>query len=175
MRMTKQQAERVAKRTGQSLDKQIRGRTDSCAEYFPDERTLCLHCNRKYEEHTSQAQRAGLIAFRAAVDNSDKSARKFRNKPCYHDGERFDSKGERDEYIALTEEYPTVLRQVSIHIGQGKRIRPDFLVIQEFLKDGWFVARLEDFKGVETRDWKNKAAWLKDKTGVEIIVKKKGR
>ena len=101
--------------------------------------------------------------------------KKWRNVPCLGaGGEKFDSKHERAVYEAQKAKYKAVLRQVSIPLGQGVRMRIDSMTIREVLADGWFVARLTDAKGKATREWINKAKWLFDKYGLEVIQVKRG-
>ena len=101
--------------------------------------------------------------------------RKYRNTPVYVDGERFDSKHERAIYDRLVAEHgaENVIRQVSLPIGGGNRLRVDFMVIWvDYAKSkttpGCVLVEFIDAKGVVTDTWKAKARHLADKHGIKI-------
>ena len=100
--------------------------------------------------------------------------KKYRNKPCEYEGQRFDSKLELKVYLDLVAVWgaPNVIRQVSIPIGKG-RMRPDFFVITSRFDDGSFRGHFVDAKGVITAAWRRGANHLEDKHGIKISLVKK--
>ena len=86
-------------------------------------------------------------------------------------GEKFDSKKEAKicRELRLAHGEKNVIRQVSIPIG-ARRIRPDFMIIIERLDGGRMVVEFQDAKGMVTKDWATKAAWLLDKHGIKITT-----
>lgn len=109
--------------------------------------------------------------------------RKYRNKPCERNGERFDSILEADVYDALVARYGArnVMRQVRLSLGGGRFITPDFMVIiqhesmTEFDHKKYEAIHVffADAKGLETPDWRTKRDWLRDKHGIEIRLIRK--
>lgn len=96
--------------------------------------------------------------------------RKYRNEPVEHDGQRFDSKLERDAYLWLCREHEerNVIRQVSIPFGDN-RLRVDFMVIiYAYPMGGEYRVTLYDAKGRVTPEWRGKANHLRDKHGITI-------
>lgn len=95
--------------------------------------------------------------------------KKYRNQPCEHEGEKFDSKLERDVWIALCFKYGRqyVKRQPSFKLAGGQRIRPDFLVILGALNTTYW---LFDAKGHETPEWKRKAKQFAKEYFQEIVL-----
>ena len=89
--------------------------------------------------------------------------------------DRFDSKLEARVYLRLCGEHgkENIIRQVTIPLGGGASLRPDFFVITDRFADGSFRVKLMDGKGKPTRDWTNKNKWLKQKytIGIEPIKK----
>jgi len=98
-------------------------------------------------------------------------------------GESFDSKLERDVYEALVAKHGErrVMRQVSLTLPGGIRMRPDFMVITppafEDIMPGQAIpafVRFFDAKGPEpTRDWKNKAKLLANHYGITVGIIRK--
>ena len=125
----------------------------------------------KNPSYREQIERKTTAALNAPAKPS-----KFRNQRCEWQGQQFDSKLERDVYIALVGVYgkENVIRQVSMPIG-GKRIRPDFLIIHERFEDGTFRAELADAKGVVTEGWSAKANHLESVHGLENTTDKEVR
>jgi hypothetical protein len=107
--------------------------------------------------------------------------RKYKNEPATDPdtGERFDSKLEMRVWKALVAKYGerNVMRQVSIMLPGGIRMRPDFIVL------GWIDAygnstrtwdRVIDAKGMPpTSDWNNKKKLLKATFGLECEIIRK--
>ena len=92
-------------------------------------------------------------------------------------GEAYDSKLERDIYEALVAKYGErrVMRQVSLTLPGGIRMRPDFMVIVS-CPDEWgnVAVKFYDAKGPEpTRDWKNKAKLLANHYGITVGIIRK--
>lgn len=118
-----------------------------------------------------------------ALGSSKGKPRKYRNVPVEVNGEKFRSKLEAKVYADLCREYgeSNVLREVSIQLGQGKRMRIDFVVIEAWRTGDVYknanrrlpVMRFIDAKGKATEAWKLKAAWLLDKRGIEIELRTK--
>jgi len=101
--------------------------------------------------------------------------KKYGNIPTERGGEKFDSKLEADVYDSLCAQFGKggVIRQVSMPLSNGKRIRPDFMVIHSRNNDGTFVASFIDAKGMPTAAWTAKANHFEDKYGIEIKLRRK--
>lgn len=114
--------------------------------------------------------------FRAMQEKKKSDRRRkaagHHSKRCMLKEEKFDSIWERTVYLQLQAKHKRVLRQVSFYLGQGRRIRPDFLIVHEILEDGKkFVGELVDAKGFKVTDaWKAKADWLKGISGIGITL-----
>lgn len=97
-----------------------------------------------------------------------KGRSKMGNVPTTVGGIRFDSKLEADLYRELRllsdlGEIRHFLRQVPIHLAQGKTMRVDFAVQCEGRELVWL-----DAKGKATSEWLTKQAWARDKFGIEV-------
>jgi hypothetical protein len=122
----------------------------------------------------------GDIGFETARARMPKT-RKYHNEPVVDEdtGEKFDSKLEHRVWKALVAKYGerNVMRQVSIMLKGGVRMRPDFIVL------GWIDAygnstrtweRVIDAKGMPpTSDWNNKKKLLKAMFGLECEIIRK--
>ena len=94
----------------------------------------------------------------------------------------FDSKTEAEVYSQLTNQFVAVIAHGKIALGDDTSFSPDFIEVLEVREDGNFVGRLSDAKaiwrGKKTphieKDWKLRAKWLKDKTGMIVRIVTKG-
>lgn len=110
-----------------------------------------------------------------------KSASKYANTKTVIDGIIFDSKGEGDLYLHLgmlkrLGEVLYFLRQVPFHLPGGVVYRVDFAVVMKDKTLG--IAgelRYLDFKGYETREFKNKKKMVEALYPVEIELVNKVR
>jgi hypothetical protein len=107
--------------------------------------------------------------------------RKYKNEPVTDEetGEKFDSRLEHRVWKALVAKYGArnVMRQVSIMLKGGIRMRPDFIVlgwIEEFGTSTRVFRRVIDAKGMPpTSDWNNKKKLLRAEFGIECEIIRK--
>jgi uncharacterized protein DUF1064 len=95
--------------------------------------------------------------------------RKYRNKPIVFQGLKFDSQHELQDWKnfelqRVAGAIRAVIRQVSLSLpGTTRRIRIDFLVIENTGRHRWF-----DSKGLETQTWRLKRDQVFDAYGLTI-------
>jgi len=104
---------------------------------------------------------------------------KFNNVKCEGaNGQRFDSKLERDVTHALEVDGAVVIPQVSIPITRlpkAPRVRVDALVIHERLEGGRFVGEFVDAKGMLTDSARIKYNVFTGSYGVPIRLERKAK
>jgi 2-polyprenyl-3-methyl-5-hydroxy-6-metoxy-1,4-benzoquinol methylase len=117
----------------------------------------------------TEEQYADLVRRRAPAPKP----RKYRNEPAVStDGERFDSKLERDYYEQLVLRWKAgdilwFVRQVTFKLEGGVKYRADFLVVT---KSGVEVI---DTTGVMTQVKANKLKQVKARYGIEVQLVRK--
>lgn len=100
---------------------------------------------------------------------------RFGNRRCVgRNGEGFDSEHERRVIEGLEDDGYTVIRQVSMPVARGVRIRVDGLVITERFPDGSFRGKFVDPKGFLTDAARVKLLAFETRynVGVELVRKK---
>lgn len=94
---------------------------------------------------------------------------KYGNQKVWHNGQRFDSKLERQwwknfELQRLAGDIRAVIRQVSLPLpGSGRRMRVDFVVIELTGNIRWI-----DAKGYPTKEWLLKRDIIEQAYGIRI-------
>lgn len=148
--------EQAIKQMGATTKKQSKYRNKKCY--------LCQNCG-------------GIFAISEVLHNHWDGIHSCPRTGCpyiFIKDDKFDSILEATAYVRLCAQYgkENIIRQVSIPLGGGASIRPDFfaIILTSGMSD-WPQFKLFDAKGHETRDWKNKRKWLKDKyrVGIELI------
>lgn len=109
---------------------------------------------------------SGADARRLARRGNKYSARRTWSPLC---GRTFDSKAEaeRGEFLALREKAGQIKRlQYQVRMVLSEKPRVTITLDFAYSEDG--LAVYEDVKGVLTRDFRTKLAWLKQLYGVEV-------
>ena len=127
------------------------------------------------EKRVSRIRSLGLVPLPEDGHAKPAAPSKFGNVRTENEaGEKFDSKLERTVYERLVARFgiKNVMRQVSLVLPGGVRMKPDFLVIHERFDDGTVRVGLLDAKGHATRDWLNKAKVMREWFGWPVRVVK---
>ncbi len=147
----------------------------------------------KLEAKGREQVRTGKVAVKRAQPGA--GANKYRAKPVVLDGIRFDSKLEARRYDELRLEQLAgkvlyFLRQVPFHLPGGVIYRADFLVVRpsrhtvsmvpsagekrpQFDPGSPLLIDVEDCKGFQRQDSKNKIKQVRDLYGVEVVLVKR--
>ncbi len=123
------------------------------------------------------ARQLGILPEKTKSDPK----RKTRSRRISFAGITFASEGEYKAFLYLQDRYPAVFCHPKIALGDGRHMQPDFIVVHEVYKDGTYHAESLDYKGEwrgksgnkrahAERDWKVRASWLKDKTGIVVRI-----
>jgi hypothetical protein len=90
----------------------------------------------------------------------------------------FDSQGEADAFLRLSEKYPLVVAHGCIALSHKKHIEPDFLVITQINNDGTFMGFFADYKSIWAGkeaphiepDFRAKMDWLEEQFSIIIKI-----
>jgi hypothetical protein len=143
-----------------------------------------LRRNTKYAKLLDDHIREQIRREIPPLNESHPTRRKYNNQPVVNlHGDKFDSKLEERVYQRLCALYGRgmVFRQVSIPLGGGVRIRPDFMVIEESAPRSnsgecyafpCVTVCFYDAKGHETEAFRTKRRILASR-GIEITLLRK--
>jgi hypothetical protein len=119
---------------------------------------------RRNPSFAKQIDAAKAETPRPKALDAKQGRQKYGNHKVERDGMKFDSKLEAAVYARLCDEYgkERVFRQVSIPLGGGVRIRPDFMVVTvlDYKTRGEVVVKFIDAKGYETEAFRTKRKLL---------------
>lgn len=121
------------------------------------------------EEDLARLQARPPLSAAALRDNAQKS--KYYAKRCTWQGLQFDSLKELEDYKAFKFQEAegairAVVRQVSFPLqGSTRRIRVDFLIVENDGKLRWF-----DSKGYATAEWLGKQKQVQEQYGLVIEI-----